>query len=252
MVSQLTWTLAQDSVATGVRISINGEPVILSEGDTRLRHGPGPVLRPHRVPVDARSCSRCARGGWSTAAPGELSQASGPLGQRSYGLGALGVDLRGRRSPGSPPRVTGSSSTDVGDPDAAVTTVVERRQPAAAARLGLRRTGCGSSTGPAGGAALSVARRCPAAAGAGARDQRPRRQPLLVSRDGSRLVAVIDRGADDRIVVSRIRYDQPRPGRRRHPGAGDRVGGPAAGLGARHRLGARRRPWRCCTGSAAT
>jgi hypothetical protein len=29
---------------------------------------------------------------------------------------------------------------------------------------------------------------------------------LLVSRDGSRLVAVVDRGADDQIVVSRIRY----------------------------------------------
>ncbi len=102
---------------------------------------------------------------------------------------------------------TGSSSPTSGTPRLRPPPS-SRTGPGCCRRRGTSRTGCGSSTGRADRAVLSVRD--------GARP-RPVRVPgisgrdlshVLVSRDGSRLVAVVDRGADDRIVVSRIRYDR--------------------------------------------
>ena len=177
MVSQLTWTLAQDSSLTGMRISINGEPVILSEGTPVFAMDRGRFYDPTGFQSTSELFA-LREGRLVHGAPGELAQASGPLGQRELrDRRPIGVDLRGETGRrGDHRRATGSSSTDVRDPDAAVTTVVERRHPAAAARVGLR--GPDVDRRPAGrpGRALG-ARRRPAAAGAGARDQRPRPQP---------------------------------------------------------------------------
>lgn len=206
MVSQLTWTLAQDSSLTGVRISINGEPVILSEGTPVFAMDRGRFYDPTGFQSTSELFA-LREGRLVHGAPGELAQASGPLGQKSYGIGALGVDLHGEKAAGV---TTGGDRillADVGDPDTGVTTLVEdgsRLLPPAwdfANRMWI-------VDRPAGRAALSVRD--------GARP-RPVRVPgisgqhlshVLVSRDGSRLVAVVDRGADDRMVVSRIRYDQ--------------------------------------------
>ena len=206
MVSQLTWTLAQDSSLTGMRISINGEPVILSEGSPVIAMDRGRFYDPTGFQATSELFA-LREGRLVLGEPGELSQASGPLGQRNYGLGAIGVDLSGTKVAGVTTEGDQILVTDVRDPDAAVSTVVSggtRLLPPAwdhADRMWITHR-------PVGGAALSVrdggARPRPVrVAGISGRDV----SRLLVSRDGSRLVAVIDRGADDRIVVSRVRYD---------------------------------------------
>jgi hypothetical protein len=206
MVSQLTWTLAQDSSLTGVRISINGEPVILSEGTPVFAMDRGRYYDPTGFQSTSELFA-LREGRLVHGAPGSLAQAGGPLGQRSYGLGALGVDLRGEKVAGVTTAGDRILLTDVRDPDAAVKTVVSdgtRLLPPAwdhADRMWV-------VDRPGDRAQLSVRD--------GSGQPRPVRVPgvtgqdlshVIVSRDGSRLVAVIDRGADDRIVVSRIRYD---------------------------------------------
>jgi hypothetical protein len=206
MASQLTWTLAQDSSLTGMRISINGEPVILSEGSPVIAMDRGRFYDPTGFQSTSELFA-LREGRLVLGEPGELSQAGGPLGQRNYGLGAIGVDLSGTKVAGVTTEGDRILVTDVRDPDAAVSTVVSggtRLLPPAwdyADRMWITHR-------PAGGAALSVrdggARPRPVrVAGISGRDV----SRLLVSRDGSRLVAVINRGADDRIVVSRVRYD---------------------------------------------
>ena len=205
MVSQLTWTLSQDSSLTGVRISVNGEPVILSEGVPVFAMDRGRYYDPTGFQatsdVFALRDGRLVLGG-----PGELAQATGPMGEKARGLGAIAVNLGGTRVAGVTTRGDRVLVTDVDDPEATVTHVASggtRLLPPAwdySDRMWVVNR-------PAGGAELSVrdgGRLQPVRVrGVSGQDV----SSFLVSRDGSRLVAVIDRGADDRIVVSRIRYD---------------------------------------------
>jgi hypothetical protein len=206
MVAQLTWTLSQDSSVTGVRISINGEPVILSEGRPVFPMDRGRFYDP--TGFQATSALFALREGRLVlGVPGNLSPADGPMGVRDdLDVGAVSVDLAGTKVAGVRSGGGRILVTDVQDPEAPVTEVVRdgtRLLPPAwdfADRMWIVNRA-------AGGAELSV------------RDHgkvRPVRVPgvtgedvsrVLVSRDGSRLVAVLDRGPDDRIVVSRVRYD---------------------------------------------
>jgi hypothetical protein len=205
MVAQLTWTLSQESALTGLRISINGEPVLLSEGEPVFAMDRGRFYDPNGF--DATSQLFALREGRLVAGePGDLAQTDGPMGDQDLDVGAISADLTGTRVAGVRTREDRILVTDVRDPDAAVTEVVRggtRLLPPVwdfADRMWIVNR-------PPGGAELSVR--------AGGR-VRPVRVPgvsgeevsrVLVSRDGSRLAAVLDRGADDQIVVSRIRYD---------------------------------------------
>ncbi len=204
MVAQLTWTLSQDSSLTGVRVSINGEPVILSEGRPEFPMDRGRYYDPTGQATSELFALR--EGRLVLGAPEELAGAPGPFGTRDYRLSSIGVDLRGVRVAGVTEAGDRIRVTDVRDAGAPVTTVVSggtRLLPPAwdfAGRMWV-------ANRPSGGVHLEVR--------AGDRLQpirvhgvsgRPVSH-LLVSRDGSRLVAVIDRGADDRVVVSRLRYD---------------------------------------------
>jgi len=205
MVAQLTSALSQDSSLTGLRISINGEPVILSEGEPKFDMDRGRYYDP--TGTESSSQLFALRGGQLVLGDADgLAQATGPMGEDDLGVAAIGVDLRGTRVAGVTAGGGRMLVTDVSDPDAGVVTVARgstRLLPPAwdfADRMWI-------VDRPAGGAELSVRENGRV---------RPVRVPgvtgrevsrMLVSRDGSRLVAVIDRGADDRIVVSRVRYD---------------------------------------------
>lgn len=206
MVAQLTSTLSQDSSLTGLRISINGEPVILSEGEPEFEMDRGRYYDP----TGAASSSQlfALRDGRLVVGDADgLAQATGPLGERDLGVTDIGVALRGTRVAGVTADADRILVTDVQDPGADVLTVVRGGtrllQPAwdFADRMWI-------VDRPSGGAEVSVR--------VGGR-VRPVRVPgvsgedvsrMLVSRDGSRLVAVIERGGDDRIVVSRVRHDR--------------------------------------------
>ena len=206
MVAQLASTLSQDSSLTGLRISINGDPVILSEGEPVFAMDRGRYYDP----TGAQSSSQLfalREGRLVLGTPDDVAQATGPMGERDLGVTAIGVGLRGTRVAGVTAGGDRILVTDVRDPDAVVVAVARggtRLLPPAwdfADRMWIVNR-------PPGGAELSVR-----ASG----QVRPVRVPgvsgedvsrMLVSRDGSRLVAVINRGADDKIVVSRVRYDE--------------------------------------------
>ena len=205
MVAQLTWTLAQDASLTGVRISINGEPVILSEGEPVFPMDRGRFYDP--TGFDATSQLFALREGRLVLGePGDLSQAGGPMGEEDLGVDAVSVDLAGTRAAGVTSNGERILVTDVRDADAQPVEVVRdgvRLLPPAwdfADRMWIINR-------PGGRAELSVRQRGEVRAvrvpGVSGQDV----SRLLVSRDGSRLVAVIDHGPDDRIVVSRLRHD---------------------------------------------
>jgi hypothetical protein len=205
MVSQLAWTLSQDSSITKMKISINGDPVILSGNTTEFLMNRGRFHDP--TGVQATSQLFALREGRLVFGPADdLAPATGPLGATDAGVASIGVDLTGTRVAGVTAGGNQLLLTDVRDEDAGVTTIV----PDGTRLLAPSWDFAGRmwiTDRPAGGAELSVRVRSTV---------QPIRVPgisgedvahLLVSRDGSRLVAVLDGGAEDRIVVSRVEYD---------------------------------------------
>lgn len=206
LVSQLAWTLSQDSSLTGFEVSINGEPVILSEGSTEFSMDRGRFYDP--TGVQASSQIFALREGRLVFGPAEdLTEATGPMGATDLGVRAVGVDLTGTRAAGVTTAGDRILLTDVRDPDAERVTIAEdgTRLLAPAWDFADRMW---VTDRPADGAALSVfdgQRRGPVTIPGVSGKEISR---VLISRDGSRLVAVIDRGNRDRIVVSRVRYDR--------------------------------------------
>ena len=120
MVAQLTWTLSQDSSVTGVRISINGEPVILSEGRPVFPMDRGRFYDP--TGFQATSALFALREGRLVlGAPGNLAPADGPMGRDDLDVGAISVDLAGTRVAGVRSGGGRILVTDVQDPEAPVT-----------------------------------------------------------------------------------------------------------------------------------
>ncbi len=205
LVAQLARTLAQDPALTGFRVTLDGEPVTLSGGRTTFPMDQGQSLDP----VAAQSTSLLfglREGRLVLGVPGDMEPATGRLGTSALGIRSVAVNLSGARVAA----VTGDGDallvSDVRDPDASVVEVVSGATDLLppswdhADRLwAVDRT--------PGGAAVKVVRdgrlrevEVPGVTG----------EPVsqaLVSRDGSRLVAVVERRRGDRVVVSRLRYD---------------------------------------------
>ena len=205
MVAQLARTLAQDPGLTAFRVTLDGEPVTLAGGRTTFPMDEGQTLDP----VAAQSTSLLfglREGRLVLGVPGDMEVATGPLGTAAQGVRSVAVNLTGARVAA----VSGGGDallvTDVRDPDASVTEVLSGATDLLppswdhAGRLwALDRTAAGAAvTSVRDGRRTQV--RVPGITG-------ERVSRALVSRDGSRLVAVLDRRAGDRIVVSRLRYD---------------------------------------------
>lgn len=205
LVAQLARTLAQDSTLTGFRVTIDDEPVALADGTTTFTMDQGEALDP--AGSRATSLLFGLQDGRLVSGPPEaLDVAAGPMGATEVGVRSVGVTLDGTRVAGVTAGGDAVQVTDVRTPDADLVEVVSGATDLAppvwddAERLWLLDRASG-------GAQISVVD-----------DDRPRTieiegisgrraSHVLVSRDGSRLVAVIDRGGRDRIVVSRLRYD---------------------------------------------
>lgn len=205
LVAQLARTLAQDSTLAGFRVTIDDEPLTLADGTTTFAMDEGEALDP--AGSRATSLLFGLRDGRLVSGPPEaLEAAAGPMGASEIGVRSLGVTLDGTRVAGVTSDGTSVQVTEVRTQDADLVEVVSGVTDLAppvwddAERLWLLDRASG-------GAQISVVV-----------DERPRTievegisgrrvSHLLVSRDGSRLVAVIDRGGRDQVVVSRLRYD---------------------------------------------
>jgi len=205
MVAQLAHTLAQDSTLTGFRLSLDGEPVALPGGATVFPMDHGQAYDP--VGTQATSLLFGLREGRLVlGGPGALEPAGGPMGESVLGVRSIAVNLTGSRVAGVGAGGDRVLLTDVRNPDTDVTQVASGGTDLLppvwdfADRLWLvDRTASGAAV-----AVLRDGRLLPVdVPGVTGRDV----SHVLVSRDGSRLVAVVDRAAGDRIVVSRLRYD---------------------------------------------
>ena len=206
MVAQLAWTLSQDTTITGMRITIDGEPLILSEGSPEFEMDRGRFYDP--TGVQATSLLFALREGRLLVGEAdELLPATGPMGAETQGVSSIGVDLPGTTVAGVTEAGDRILLTDVRDAEAAVVEVVSdgTRLLAPAWDFADRMW---VTDRPVGGAVLSVRSggrlRPVTIRGISGREV----SQLLVSRDGSRVVAVIDQRNHDRIVVSRVEYDE--------------------------------------------
>jgi len=204
MVDQLAWTLRQDPTIKSFRVSIGGEPVTLPTGSNQFSVDLGSEFDP----TDVRASSQLfvVRDGLLTSGTAEETvPVAGLFGDSRFGIESLAVSLAGNRAAA----VTGGGSSLLRGPVAGDGQVREVL------------SGAGNLLRPswdfadrlwvvdrsASGAQVSVLTRDEAQPvqipGVTGRDVKR----FLVSRDGSRFVAVIRGSASDRLVVSRIRHD---------------------------------------------
>jgi len=205
LVAQLARTLAQDPALTGFRVTIDGEPLTLADGTTPFGMDQGEALDP----AGSRATSQLfglRDGRLVSGTADSLGLAPGPMGQTEVGVRSVGVTLDGSRVAGVLDGGDAVQVTDVRTEGAELVEVASDSTDLAppvwddAERLWLL------DRAP-GGAQISVVV-----------GERPREvdvpgvsgrrvSHVLVSRDGSRLVAVVDRRGRDQVVVSRLRYD---------------------------------------------
>jgi Lipoprotein LpqB beta-propeller domain/Sporulation and spore germination len=203
ILAQLSWTLRQDPTITGFRLSVSGRQVADQTGAQffRIRRD---ATDPHDPAVSLASSQFYAlRAGRLVS--GQLERPTpvdGPFGDQDLGLGEFSVSLNGDEAAGVAARRLLVGPVAGPAPATEVLTGDGLLRPAwdFAHRLWEIRS-------DASGAAVFWMRkgqvhtvRMPGITGASV-------HRFLVSRDGSRLVAVLRGKTRDRIVVSRIQYD---------------------------------------------
>lgn len=206
MVAQLALTLSQDSAYAGFRVDIDGEPVTLAGGLTTFPMDRGDALDP-AAPQATSLLFGLREGRVVSGGPGALEPVTGPMGTDKHGVRSVGVSMTGARVAGVTSHGARVLLTEVRSSEAEVTPIMDGATDLLppvwdfADRVWLvNRT--------ATGARVSVYDD-----ENGLREVRVRGvtgediSHFLVSRDGSRLVAILDRSRGDRVLVSRIRYD---------------------------------------------
>src|SRR4051794_27833759 len=210
MVAQLAWTLRQDPAIRTFRVSIAGQALADASGTQSFRvpsdvatDGPTPSDRYDPAGYLASPQFYALRAGRLVS--GRIDRPTtvdGPFGNSPVGIGPFAVSLDGNQVAGVTPDSLVVGPTLGKAPPNEVLTGGGLLPPAwdFADRL------WDVENGPAGATVVYVeqsrrhAVRIPGVSGENVRR-------FLVSRDGSRLVAVLRGRASDRIVVSRLRYD---------------------------------------------
>jgi len=212
MMAQLAWTLRQDPAIESLRVSIGGVVVPLPGGVTSYRVDSGGEYDPagfQSSPLLFGLRDGMVVSGDVTG----LAAVTGPLGSRNLGIESIGVSLDAGTVAGIG---AGGTSLLVGDLDSTgpdrVTTVVDgatallRPSWDFAGRIWLvDQTAAGARVSYVQGNRIEEVR-VPGLTG-------ERVRSFLVSRDGTRLVAVVRRAGRDVLVVSRIQHTASGRGR---------------------------------------
>ena len=207
MLAQLVWTLRQEPRIGAVQLSIGGRTIVGPSGSPQVNLQFGSAYDPNGVPAST-DLYALDRGRVVAGRMGELAPTLGPLGQEDSGvdLRSIGVNLAGARVAGV--TATGSelvvapTEAPTGEVAAVVVGAVDLAAPHWDYRDRIwvldRNGGSARVLQVVDGAAGEV--EVPGLTGR-------RLSELIVSRDGSRLAAVVRRGATDQVVAVRIRYD---------------------------------------------
>jgi hypothetical protein len=203
MLAQLSWTLHQDTSLTSFRLSIDGHPVSDATGSQTFRLGAQANDLHDPAMSSASGLFYALRSGRLVS--GQIEQPTavdGPFGTKRLGIGAFAVRLDGNEVAAVTSGALLVGPAQEAKPATPVLTLPDLLRPSwdFAGRL------WDVQNAPGGATVLYVRH------GRGHRVHIPgisghdvRR--FLVSRDGSRLVAVIHGGHADRIEVSRLVYD---------------------------------------------
>ena len=205
MLAQIGRTLSQDFTLSEFRVTIDGEPVTLAGPLTTFRMDQGGVIDPTGSPSTSLLFG-LREGRLVVGPPGELEEATGPMGIEDRGVRSIGVNLAGSQVAGVSTAGDTVLLTEVRDSEAVVDDILSDGNHLlppvwdSANRVWMVNR-------PASGAQIVVYDRgrrrtvdVPGISG-------EKVSQVLVSRDGSRLIAVLDRRLGDRVMVSRLRYD---------------------------------------------
>lgn len=204
LLAQLTTTLRQDPSIEGVRVSIDGQPLDLPVAETTVGLDSGEAYAPYVA--DSSASLFALRGGLLvTGTPQDLGPVDGPFGTSVLGVRSVVPDITATTAAAVSADGTSVLLAPVDEPGSAVQVLSGASDllPPAwdfSGRLWLvDRTPQGARVLQRAG---EVARPVDVPGVSGADVRR-----LLVSRDGSRLVAVVRTDAGDEVVVSRILHD---------------------------------------------
>jgi hypothetical protein len=205
MLGQLAWTLRQEPSIRALRVSIGGQPIQLPGGVSEVSVNEGAQYDP--TGFGASSLLYGLRDGLLVSGQSDaLEPVDGPLGTTAYGVSTVGVNLTATQVAAISGDGTSVLLAPVRGEDEKVHQIVsgatDLLRPAwdFADRLWLvdRAPGGARVTFVEGGEAASLA--VPGISGRRVRS-------FLVSRDGSRLVAVVHHQGRDTLMVSRILSD---------------------------------------------
>ena len=205
MMAQFAWTLRQESKVQSVRVSIGGQPVPLPGGVSSYRVDGGAEYDPAGF-QSSPLLYGISKGRLVSGTPAALDRVDGPFGDRTYGLRSAGVDLGADRAAG----VTADGGTVLAAPLAdagagqvrTVATGTDFLRPGwdFADRMWLvDRTASGARVFHVDKNGAATRLRVPGMTG-------ERVRMFLVSRDGTRLVAVVRRAGRSVLMVSRIEH----------------------------------------------
>ena len=206
MLAQLAWTLRQEPTIRALRVSLGGEPVSLPGGVSVFDVDKGQAYDP--AGFQASSLLFGLRNGKLVAGRSDALEAvAGPLGATAYGVSTVAVNLRatrvaavagdGRSVLEAP--VRGPEGQDVHQVVSGATRLLRPAWDFSDRLWLVDDTEAGARVSfLEGGRARAL--RVPGVSG---RDVRR----FLVSRDGSRLVAVVHRRGGDALMVSRLLHD---------------------------------------------
>jgi hypothetical protein len=208
MLIQLAWTLRQDPSIESIKVSINGDPLPLPGGVSSYSVSSGPEYDPAGF-QSSPLLYGLHNGLVASGAGATLEPVSGPLGQDAYGLRSVGVNLSASKvaavtDDGHTVLQAPISENDDGSVQPVKTSGTDLLPPAwdAGGRLWLvDRTATGavvSWVGARDGAVRTV--EVPGVSGRRVRS-------FVVSRDGTRFLAVVRRAGGDVLLVSRIAHD---------------------------------------------
>lgn len=207
MLAQLAWTLRQDPAIQALRVSIGGEPIFAADDTTEFRVDAGATYSPTGYQASTLLYGLDRTGLLVSGSPDNLGRVSGPLGRERLGLRSVAVDLRGAVAVGIGADGTSAVRAPVREDDTPqraetiVSDAVDLLPPAwdHLGRLWLvDRTNRGARVLHVDGS--GGAPRILDVPGVTGRDVRG----FLVSRDATRLVAIVRRPRTDRMVSARV------------------------------------------------
>ncbi len=205
MLAQLVWTLRQEPRINAVQLSVGGRAFGIPGGSTQVNLDVGSAYDPSGVRASTAMFA-LNQGLVVSGTIGAFESTLGPLGVEDYGIRSLGVNIAGSRVAGVSATGQDLLVAPVDASDGAVSTVLKGGVDLAAPTWDYRDRIWVLDRNAGRARVIIVVDDVPTVVEIPGLSGRTVTK-LIVSRDGSRLVAVVRGRRSDRVVATRIRHD---------------------------------------------